>query len=1747
MLINFIPINVLSKPANQFSGLDTTVFIDEIKASVLGFSNSAYYLKVDDVYQTIDYTQSMDSNGPNGFKDFKPDKASTLDLIGIAYSITNGSLSQDKYGVDIKGISPKSLVKAFGYKYDIDDKVNSDLAILRDLAVCTAVKNLNEASDVSDLIGGYEEDVQKKLDSIISVMDKKGGTDLKKGARTDVIYGVFGYSIDTLKADTSGIIANIEDITADNVNDNYLKTINGSWDDSDIYDSTRRAVMFLTDENNSKYENIAVVTGARNYYTSKYNAGSKVYINNYDETNKNQFLLNTIIDTMIKNKNIFKDQSKNVAILSTILQRGSIYSYGKNATKDIVGLDLQGSNISPQAKAEMEDIEQSIQTIVKNAGKNDTASRMMYTIGLRMQFAFYAMQYSDGDVIEGMAKQLCLEESNGFNLRTAPAIVPSSYQVNNLEGYVMLNNIVNEYEYLGSVILPVLGGIKSKDELIGDKKTQLRYLRSAYDGWIFMRDKSGIVPIECLKPLQDAWERKVKVNINGEEMETSLAETFERLSQFIDMDNLDDSNISDGKPLRNFFDSSSKELVPNLKYGIALSASFVPFKTNVYETITYKPLVEKEDFFNFHILYGYYRKALYIDTNISSVSENMTTGKVGNLKLCTLKDLLQCEKEISLYTDDNFYNINKLQAYKDEAILREQKEEAKANQNVVESLIDKIKTANDVDLSQVLKTGTNEKYPQGMYSLQDYESSKKNSGSSEMEQVVLNGNDIDTYLGNVEQISDPSYTVMTSYAVTSGIARDSAILDLCKDNTRISVFRSSKNVAKMPTAEDSWKSSIINYLILKNIKDNMNVSYSSNLDINKPVYMDIYGNILTESGYVVIPVASNATLNTKYEPYNAGFLTTYGKEYFLPKEYVDYMGDADENSSKPAIRSVLAYNEDNERYEMQGFDGGTDIVDLSAILLSNEESLTNLINVYGENLMDALNLNVYIPNVLLEVLRGAPLENIDKGEEGLIVGDFIGDNGIEQAAKLEIFQENFNSKTQDMVTSLPNIAFSAGVEYVIPLMVKAIIISVIILTFKYIYLLGIKREFSIRGIGRYALVLALTLIAIYIVPTFFNFCYYWSNKALLQDEALSIAMLNTEKREYGVEVGIQNVNQVEPKTILYLKMEDLNIPWYRVIRDVSTSPIAESLTEIYQKYASQELAFSAKDFEFVAGDLYVNIDNILDSSVIVFNPNYKTIYDLTVQETPASYYSPYYVFLHGLTVDTNMFNINNKVYSYSAQTYKDGKLKSIGLIKPYFESEYFQTDEDSEEVRSDDLLHLREIYSKDTLSMVDNLFKDNLESIQSSLWCDTDITDKQFEERLDKMNKRAKHFVAKHQALLGRISDETFLKMMALDLAMYHNRLFNVGTADNLEIFNLASEDISRLMIASENEVISTSPLSFARFIYEQGGEPSIYFATILIILFFLNGWVSPIVILFVFIAIFSSLFMRRIVFEKEDDSMKGYFQIGVYMGLTCWAYAFMMKVCTWVAQINPSPILGILLISIVHIAEILMMLYIGGIVVLNWKDLGAVQFSETNIKIASILKGIAGASSRMTDKVGQEMLEGHDKLRQLQERYKKRKEMKEQKGYYDRDDEQMISDSAVLKQQREYIRRDKGSDSYNEYIYDDESYRNYSYDGGKFVNVVNSEGDSENITVKEFRRKYKEEPSINQKRNLSDRIEDKLELDYEEASVRMNDNIDIRREDDDLNKIFHGDEREKREIEEGQKEYKKYVGKYKKNRKFNK
>lgn len=118
----------------------------------------------------------------------------------------------------------------------------------------------------------------------------------------------------------------------------------------------------------------------------------------------------------------------------------------------------------------------------------------------------------------------------------------------------------------------------------------------------------------------------------------------------------------------------------------------------------------------------------------------------------------------------------------------------------------------------------------------------------------------------------------------SAIYNDSSLFNTLNTvlNKNTPVFISSPTVPYLEEANDFERNQIYNYLLLKNLDSQMSVDYANNLDMTSPVYMDIYGNIVTESGIVVVPSAANATLwRSGYTPYNAAFYSTYGDDFVL--------------------------------------------------------------------------------------------------------------------------------------------------------------------------------------------------------------------------------------------------------------------------------------------------------------------------------------------------------------------------------------------------------------------------------------------------------------------------------------------------------------------------------------------------------------------------------------------------------------------------------------------------------------------------------------------------------------------------------------------------------------------------------------------------------------------------------------------------------------------------------------------------
>ena len=131
---------------------------------------------------------------------------------------------------------------------------------------------------------------------------------------------------------------------------------------------------------------------------------------------------------------------------------------------------------------------------------------------------------------------------------------------------------------------------------------------------------------------------------------------------------------------------------------------------------------------------------------------------------------------------------------------------------------------------------------------------------------------------------------------------------------------------------------------------------------------------------------------------------------------------------------------------------------------------------------------------------------------------------------------------------------------------------------------GVNLKTGAKCIG--AVILVLSLIVG--VPAAFELSYYQSNKLLLQDETEYLMMLNLEKSESGQEIGITDIHEPDTNTTLYLKLADVDIPWYDLLPKIITSSTANNLEAMYEEYEGQHPIASAEGVTVINDAVYIS-------------------------------------------------------------------------------------------------------------------------------------------------------------------------------------------------------------------------------------------------------------------------------------------------------------------------------------------------------------------------------------------------------------------------------------------------------------------------------------------------------------------------------------------------------------------------------
>lgn len=852
-------------------------------------------------------------------------------------------------------------------------------------------------------------------------------------------------------------------------------------------------------------------------------------------------------------------------------------------------------------------------------------------------------------------------------------------------------------------------------------------------------------------------------------------------------------------------------------------------------------------------------------------------------------------------------------------------------------------------------------------------------GQNNYDNIVMSSYDIDDTLDAVtvrtetgaedsttdyEYTSYDEYTPLFSFAYVSAIYRSSEAYKVSTlGELDTPVFIASDDVAQVKYSTPYDKSSLLNYALVRNLNSMVQINYTYSMDMDSPVYMDIYGNIITESGLVVIPAACNATLYPDdycSYMYAIGLFSCYGNDYYIPGDF---------ENVEDLLSGFFKLDEDNNVWLIDGkgisVNGvSVDFSNIEAYVSTTQEALFAAFTSYlymddtsGNHTVTHMLWPKWV-NIINEVMRGAPLEHIDKELEELDSTSIVNRTSIVAAAKLESLINSLKGTMSNTLLSIPDFTTMDHTEYIVAFLFKILLVAVTIVILIRIYQDAAAGILGMRTFFSSAWAVGLTFASLCLIPAMFELTYYGANKLLLQDEVARICMYNLEKSQSGIEIGVTSTDVPDTTNKIMVQLDWVDVPWYD---EISELLFGESLSavDIARKEAMRSSLVSVQnDVTFYNDGIYMDVEDIFNSVGMDYTFNVGEVEDGTEMvnglylysngsQQTLSFYSPYYAFLKALTANVNYYNKTHNCYMYTTKLQSGNRLKTVGLCSQYFQSTNFMEIDP-------DVLHLYEVYDLPKEAWYDNgvvFTVDELELMKQSAWYNN-IDSDNVEKRIDIVNEYARDFVADNRELLDKVTDETFIKVMALVMAMKYNQVFGITEANCFEIYNLDSNDLLRLSAASTDDAMLTSPMSYARFVLTVGGESSVYAAAVLVMVMFVGSFVKPICVIISFISVFMSIFVFRVVLRKKTNSLLGYLVTILLLSLTNFMHAVILKISTYLPDMGISMLGCLIFIIIFQIAYLLVLGYVTGIALKDWQNLGADKYEETYESIKAKIRG---------------------------------------------------------------------------------------------------------------------------------------------------------------------------------------------------
>ena len=685
-----------------------------------------------------------------------------------------------------------------------------------------------------------------------------------------------------------------------------------------------------------------------------------------------------------------------------------------------------------------------------------------------------------------------------------------------------------------------------------------------------------------------------------------------------------------------------------------------------------------------------------------------------------------------------------------------------------------------------------------------------------------------------------------------------------------------------------------------------------------------------------------------------GLYLVYGNDYRIPASII--------GESTNILGDMFVLDEDLQVFKLNGradtnSDGNT--IYWNKLDSYDEDTTQVAKDACGQFISVKENVNwVAMSNVISEVMRGAPLDHIDKQAEKLVATEST--VSLRAATKLERLLESLKSNQVNSLITIPNFTTMEKYDYIVAFLFKILMVAVSIIIIIAIYRDATAGQLNFNTFLKTLWACVLVFASVASIPALFQFSYYGANKALLQSEAQSIVLYNTEKYESGVEVGVTETSTTTRSDDIMVQLDWIQIPWYEQL-DALLFGNSSRAVDIVRREALLESDVAQQNDVTVYNDgIYMSTQDIFDSVGLdytftgsdaeargLYMYNNKEEDGLTTTKT-FSFYSPYYAFLTALTDNVNTYNTDNSTYKYTTKYMSGSRLKTVGLCEAYFKSAYFMED-------STDVLRLHEITEipGQYQEYSDRLFTDEeIAKMQNCLWytnpLDVDGTDK----RVAMMNKYARDYIAQNKDLLNKISDETFIKSMALAMALEYNKVWGVSAANSYELFNLDSTEILRLSLADRETAMMASPMSYARYVHDYGGEAGVYAAALLSMVIWLGSFIKPACVMLAYFSVFLSLFVFKVCMHRKENSIQGYLITVTLLCGTNMLHALLLKLGLWLPSLGLGTLPCIIFMLLIQIAYMFVLGLVTSIALRDWQGLGEYKYKESLEALKSKVTG---------------------------------------------------------------------------------------------------------------------------------------------------------------------------------------------------